>query len=410
MKKLWYIGLISLLITFLFASLPFTHAYATNPDIIVQYHVWYDTPYGPESQIYPRSARQRDGILWGLWDTRRAEGGDAGSPDIIRTDKWSRTSVATPNSYPTIGLYDPDDPEILRWHIRLAKAAGIKAFAVSAYAWRVDFNGTNQVTLESKRLIEIFRTFLRIAQEEHFYLAWEFWWGGPMDFSQYKDIFQHPNYFRVYGKPLFWIAPNVAPYNFFGNSIHEFDQIANSIETQLGFPLYWALMANHPNMDTTQSTKSIITTTEENIRTATSNTQWPTTIRNFRTSAPGKLIGTHIYPGFNDSILTKRISPRIYSRYEGATLTSALQSSITAGADYIFLESWNDFSEGTAIEPGVKEDFFSGRYQKDYYKDLKIIAEIFGNSFVPPPYPPASSVDPIARANLGYTDRQGDYN
>ena len=32
---------------------------------------------------------------------------------------------------PLIGYYDSDNPDVVRWHMRLAKAAGIDAFLVS---------------------------------------------------------------------------------------------------------------------------------------------------------------------------------------------------------------------------------------------------------------------------------------
>lgn len=193
--------------------------------------------------MWPTTSRsnQRAGdLVWAYWDLREYGVARARTPESIETNGWGRTSTNTRDYYPLIGLYDPDDPEVLRWHIRTAKAAGVDAFALSLYNWW--FN-----PLAERRLHEIFRKALDVAQEENFKIAWEAWWGGqdlPGYFNRYKDVLAHPAFYKVrYGGadlPLIWIAPGRAPANFFGDSVAQFDGIIDAIERNIG-PCVWAI-------------------------------------------------------------------------------------------------------------------------------------------------------------------------
>src|SRR6476659_3733945 len=76
-----------------------------RPPVFAAYYVRYSTPDGPHRK-------------WAGW--RRDEAPPAREPAGINAA-----------AYPLIGPYDSDDPEVARWHIRLAQSAGIEAFLVS---------------------------------------------------------------------------------------------------------------------------------------------------------------------------------------------------------------------------------------------------------------------------------------
>ena len=78
------------------------------------------------------SAKDRP-ALWAVyyaWD-------ETASGPHGRWTHWSEDRTLAPNpkpkskAQPLIGYYDSDDPVVVRWHIRLAKAAGIDAFLSS---------------------------------------------------------------------------------------------------------------------------------------------------------------------------------------------------------------------------------------------------------------------------------------
>ena len=60
-------------------------------------------------------------------------------PEPWRRDVW----IGRTGDYPYIGMYNNvTDGEIMRWHIRLAKAAGITAFIIYRYNWEEQFAET----------------------------------------------------------------------------------------------------------------------------------------------------------------------------------------------------------------------------------------------------------------------------
>ena len=373
-----------------------------KPPLIVQYHMWWDTSYGVQSTVWPTTSRsnQRAGdLVWAYWDLREYGVPGARTPESIETNGWGRISTNTRDYYPLIGLYDPDDPEVLRWHIRTAKAAGVDAFALSLYNWW--FN-----PLAERRLHEIFRKALDVAQEENFKIAWEAWWGGqdlPAYFNRYKDVLAHPAFYKVrYGGadlPLIWIAPGRPPANFFGDSVAQFDGIIDAIERNVG-PCVWAIN-NGTGFDYTTSRARKILMGSGNLFWA-SDAAWATDTKNFVAAmkARGIRAATHVYPGF-DELDIRPLDKRHHSRRGGETLARALAASADAKADFTFLESWNDFGESTAIEPGFKEDTYEGAYAGDLYKDLRIVAAHKGVSFSPPALPPDSSIDPLMLKYVG---------
>src|SRR6185503_21123360 len=84
--------------------------------------------------------------------------------DPTRIKPNGQRDIASPD-YPLIGTYDNGDPEVVRWHFRLAKAAGIDGFLCSWWkSNRKDMMSTWQADLFEKVL-------LPVAQEENFKIA-----------------------------------------------------------------------------------------------------------------------------------------------------------------------------------------------------------------------------------------------
>ena len=102
-----------------------------KPLLWAVYYAWYETATGPHRH-------------WSHW-----------------SDEKSAKLTPKPKSKakPLIGYYDSDDPGVVRWHMRLAKAAGIDAFLAS---W---WGGANISGASFER------TILPVAAEEHFKVA-----------------------------------------------------------------------------------------------------------------------------------------------------------------------------------------------------------------------------------------------
>lgn len=361
--------------------------------VIVQYHVWYDTRYGVESDVYPTSERTEDvpgNYTWLCWDLRDY-GAQAGalSPDVVKADGWRRNATTTKDSYPLIGLYDPDDPEILRWHIRLAKAAGITAFALSLYNW-----GNSKA---EQRLREIFDKMLDIAAEENFLLAWEVWWcGEPEFYERHKGILDHPALYKIDNKPVIWIAPGDAPFDSFGSSATELSQNLTTLETTLGHDVVWIVQNGNPGIDLLQVTgHDLVPLTGDDIDSNPS--YWTTFVQNVHNK--GWQAGALVWAGFDEEAIRPQ-DPRYVSRDGGQKLINQLSAATQTNSNLVCVISWNDFGESTAIEPGLKEDFLSEPYKGDYYKDLRIVSDHTGSMFAPPALPSESSLDPLLTLKL----------
>ncbi len=74
----------------------------------------------------------------------------------------------------------------------------------------------------------------------------------------------------------------------------------------------------------------------------------------FAAAAPGKISTVTIIPGYDDR-KTGRPPPRpVTDRWDGQTYRELWQAAIAAAPDYILITSWNEWHEGSEIEPSVE--------------------------------------------------------
>ncbi len=71
-------------------------------------------------------------------------------------------------------------------------------------------------------------------------------------------------------------------------------------------------------------------------------------------AGPGKISTVTIIPGYDDR-KTGRPPPRpVTDRWDGQTYRELWQAAIAAAPDYILITSWNEWHEGSEIEPSVE--------------------------------------------------------
>jgi len=80
-----------------------------------------------------------------------------------------------------------------------------------------------------------------------------------------------------------------------------------------------------------------------------------------------------VTPGFDDSHLVDRKTPRIVDRSNGAVYDDQWSKAVDTGADWIVVTSWNEWWENTEIEP-------SQRYGRAYLERTKFWAGVFKSS------------------------------
>ena len=80
-------------------------------------------------------------------------------------------------------------------------------------------------------------------------------------------------------------------------------------------------------------------------------------VRTFNLLRPGdrrRVWVASVTPGFDDSHLVDRKTPRIVDRANGSVYDDQWSKAIDTGADWIVVTSWNEWWENTEIEPGAR--------------------------------------------------------
>lgn len=351
-----------------------------KPMLIAVYYTWYTTGTGPHGR-------------WGSWghagESLLAPGG--ADPDRVLFPPHLRDIASC--AYPLAGLYDSDDPEVVRWHIRLAKAAGIDAFFVDwwgAAGWQDPPGFTRDVFAE---------VVLPLAEEEGFRVClFDETAQFVEDFEEVKRwaaeylgrFKDSPAYLHIDGKPVYGVyqvpfAPRLRP--------EQAVELRTYVEERVG-PVYWVFdkIANGTNpvsggygfmipeewlaLDGIGAFMGYGTFSVQRIHTHEALApQYAALARQVHGAGRAAFLPAH--PGHDNSKLQQE--PYVIPRDDGATLRGYLRAAEEARADAVVLTSFNEWPETTQVEPAMTDD--------DPYLYLRILAEWKGRRFRQPPEP-----------------------
>lgn len=260
-----------------------------------------------------------------------------------------KKQIGSSTHYPLLGPYDSHDPAIVLQHCKWAKDAGIDAFIVSWWHPH-DFHDqgiplmlekAQQVGLE---ITAYFETVPSRTKER------------ALDYVMYliSRYGMHPAWLKVHGKPVVFI---------YGRAIDEIgldgwlwvvgeanrrvkegvvfigDQISKQAAIIFdGIHTY--------NITTHTAGKSL----EEIKEWATK--RFPEMVK---TADKARISCVTIIPGYDDSKLKDRKPPRpITERHHGMTFRILWEAAIAAQPDWILITSWNEWHEGSEIEPSIE--------------------------------------------------------
>jgi len=353
-----------------------THgAERSKPMLFANYYTWYSTGTGPNQ-------------TWTHWV--RHPIAEEMAKEAKRTgkvvEKLESKDIASV-FWPLAGLYNSDDREIVRWHIRLAKAAGIDAFLV-------DWWGPNNWGLVPGLTLNAFENaVLPIAAEEGFKVALL---DEPINFrplhesqewaatylKKYKD---NPAYLKMDGKPVYYIYQ--VPFNP-GLTPEKFAELRAYVEERVG-PVHWivdAISNSDGNFRIPEPWRPVEGIGAFSFYGTFSIFQAHTygqlvdryALVVQQAHAAGKRMLVPVHPGHDN---LKEGNPKHYEmpRRDGQTFRDYLRAATDAGADYVMVTSFNEWPESTVIEPSAS--------WKDPYQYLKILADWKGVEFKKPEEP-----------------------
>ncbi|MCP4640254.1 MAG: hypothetical protein GY851_07480 [bacterium] len=357
-----------------------------RPLLLATYYTWYATKPGPHG-------------VWAQWGNsgKSLLAPSGTNPDNIILPPHIRDISSC--AYPLIGVYDSGDPEVVRWHMRLAKAAGIDALMVDWWGpagWQTPSGLTHDVFVD---------VVLPIAEEEGMKVCLF------DETAQFVDDFDtvkewaatylgrfkgSPAYLHIDGKPVYAIYqvpfnPKLTP--------EQAVDLRDYVEARVG-PVYWVFdkIANGDNPLT--GTRTFV------VDPAWLALDWIDAFMGYGTFsvlrkhtydglAPqfdgmarvchhhGHKAMLPVHPGHDNSKIQE--APYVIPRDEGETLRGYLRAVTDAKADAVVVTSFNEWPETTVVEPARTWD--------DPYLYLRILAEWKGKRFVPPPLPKGTRED-----------------
>lgn len=355
------------------------------PVFIQEWHFWWGFPYPDRQQTFSHmdSTLTSEKEPWRLF--------------------WNR------NGYPFPGPYDSANPDIMRWQIRCMKAAGFETVAAMLHPeWSV---GIDYIQEENSNLV---RTALDIAAEEKFPIFFmdevAFRNGSPAQkpevmvqrFVRFLKLYgKHPGFYRIDGMPVIYFQT-------FGMDItpEELEKVFDRVEEQAG-PVHWMIFGDVARFGHLAKLRSIVCGASLHRKNVTTR-KWQL---DYQDPAPifaaarkfGKKIADMQYVKFDGTSQPLRQPGVLAYGLGGRRLEKTMLQSFRFNPDFLMVSSWNDWEEGTTMEPGWDFDGFTN----DPYLYCRVIAHLKGRDFTPPPPPPKTSVHPTIHEKLGYGDGAG---
>lgn len=288
--------------------------------------------------------------------------------------------------------YVSSDPVAIERHVRWAQQAGIDGFVQSWYGPQVEGNQTEPN----------FALLLDIAGRHGFSAAVDLEVTSPFIHSQADLVAalqhvltvhaRHPAYLRVGGRPVifFWRQDRYP--------VEAWQALREQIDPQ-HLSIWIAEGVNLDMLGPFDGTHLYSVAWDPNP--GATLRRWGERIRVWN-GAHGSVrywVAT-VMPGYND-LVTGRPDAFVRDRADGAYYRNCWEGAIQSGADWVIITSFNEWMEGSQIEPGVAYG--------EFYLDLtRQMADLYRASEpLPPEVPPTIIVNPTAMAELSSSKEAG---
>ena len=269
--------------------------------------------------------------------------------DPTKVDETGKREIAS-HHYPQIGPYDSADPHVLEYHVLLMKLSGIDGVIIDWYGNR-DFRDYAMINRNTRALIPWLKkaglTFTFCYEDQtikHMITDKEIKTSEDIGeaVTEFKkmaaDFFSDQSWVRLDGKPILLIF---GPQHFEPESWNE---VTKQLESP---PLVFGLsfLADKFDLDGAFSWPPAIGGKEIPVQ------EWKSKLESAHTTKR-RLIPT-AFPGFQDIYAEAKVhdSRGFIAHREGKTFRETLSMARATKAPLIQIATWNDFGEGTIIEP-----------------------------------------------------------
>ncbi len=293
----------------------------TPRKVLAFYYTWYGTP-------------ERHG-RWVHWENVNPE----------------KRDIASSTNYPARGAYDSHDPAIIDWHIDLAKGHGLDGFICTWWG---------QETFDDKAFVKVLDAAGKRNFEATVYWETAPGKGNAQVRKAVNDLLYvlrkyggHPAFLKVDGKPVIFAYGRVMA----EVPVERWPQII--AQTREGYGKDFLLIADGYSERNAQLFDGIHTynicswvrdKTPDELR-ELSRKQFADAVRLAKQQA--RISCITIIPGYDDTKIRK---PGINARrQDGQTYRVLWEEAIAADPDWVLITSWNEWHEGSEIEPSHED-------------------------------------------------------
>ena len=295
-----------------------------------------------------------------------------GNPQV--SGKWvhwhdvdeANKRIGSSTHYPLLGPYDSHDPKVVEQHCRWAKEAGIDGFIVSWWHPNDFHDRAMPLILDTAQkfgleITAYFETVPTRTKEQALEYVMHL-------LSRYG---KHPAWLKLNGKPVIFV---------YGRAIGEIGLdgwLWVIVEANRRYEGGAVFIGDHISKRAARIFDGVHT---YNITALTAGKSpeeikaWAQKVFPDWVSVAGndRIACLTIIPGYDDSKLPDRKPPRpITERHNGETYKVLWEAAIAANPDWVLITSWNEWHEGSEIEPSVEHGDRELKTTAEYARKFK---------------------------------------
>jgi len=305
--------------------------------------------------------------------------GPSGEP--FHWDYYTNDNIQTSTNYPILGPYDCHDPLVISAHIALAKQAGIDGFIASWWGPNTFEDNAMETILNVAEAMDFeisaYYESVRIMTQEQVTRELDYF------FDNYGD---HPAFLHESGEPVVFVY--VPSYN---NRDAEFWlQVREAVENQHGpitliadhgdLDLFPAFEAFHTYIYTGDQSYQVFSNAQKRMSvglTGSAEEQIALLKNGENLTIYEKPFFVTVNPGF--WFYRKTPGDLLAERNNGEKYADNWNTAFDLDTHTVLITSWNEWHEGTEIEPSREHGFEYLGYTQDYieqYKETEIAINI----------------------------------